>query len=170
LAQPALVLLTDETSTYPRLARAVCGQERLLHRRTRAKLARDTWNPLFAIHHTEAMARDHRGRPCRESWLASKQRRYLDLALQLWMTYRNHVRRRFNCDEESPAQDPSGRPGAVDDFFDDPKRTGTGKPGSSPGLARESVNREDSILAAGAARRRERSPAAEAGRQWARGG
>ncbi len=85
LALPALVLLTDETSTHPRLAR-------------------DTWNPLFAVHRMEAMARDPMGRPCRESWLASEQRRYQDLALQPWMTYRNHVRRRCNHDEESPAQ------------------------------------------------------------------
>ena len=100
----SVVLFTDEKSTYPRLARAVFGKERLLHRRTSSKLVRDTWNPLFAINHTEAMARDHMGRLRRESWLASKQRRYLDLALQLWMTYRNYVRRRFNYDEESPAQ------------------------------------------------------------------
>ena len=40
----------------------------------------------------------------RDSWLVSKKRRYLDLGLQLWMAYRNYVRRRFNYDEESPAQ------------------------------------------------------------------
>jgi len=96
--------LTDETFTFPRLARAVCGKERLLHRRTRAKLARDTWISLFVIHHTEAMARDPMGRLRRESWFFSKQRRYLDLALQLWMTDHNHVRRRFHYAEESPAQ------------------------------------------------------------------
>ncbi|MEQ1893413.1 MAG: hypothetical protein ABL998_12775, partial [Planctomycetota bacterium] len=40
----------------------------------------------------------------RESWLVSKKRRFLDLALQLHMAYRNLVRRRFNADEVSPAQ------------------------------------------------------------------
>ena len=99
-----VVLLTDEKSTYPRLARAAFGKERLLHEQTNSKLVRGTWNPLFAINHTEAMARDHMGRLRRESWLASKKRRYLDLALQLWMTYRNYVRRRFNYDGGSPAQ------------------------------------------------------------------
>ncbi len=34
----------------------------------------------------------------------SKKRRYLDLGLALWMAWRNYVRRRYNRDEESPAQ------------------------------------------------------------------
>jgi hypothetical protein len=50
------------------------------------------------------MARDLMGRLRRESWLVSKKRRYLDLALQVFMAYRNYVRRRFNRDRESPAQ------------------------------------------------------------------
>ena len=61
-------------------------------------------NPLFPINHTEAMARDLMGRLRRRSWLASKKRRYLDLGLQIFMAYRNLVRRRFNWDEESPAE------------------------------------------------------------------
>ena len=100
----SVVLSSDEKSTYPSLARATFGKERLVHHRTSSKLLRGTWNPLFAINHTDAMARDHMGRLRRESWLASKKRRYLDLAFQLWMTYRNYVRRRFNYDEESSAQ------------------------------------------------------------------
>ncbi|MFN0006713.1 MAG: hypothetical protein ACKVXR_02305, partial [Planctomycetota bacterium] len=40
----------------------------------------------------------------RESWLVSKLRRYLDLGLHVFMAYRNYVRRRFNYDEESPAE------------------------------------------------------------------
>ena len=63
-----------------------------------------TWNPLFAINHTEAMARDLSGRLRRESWLVSKQRRYLDIALHVFIAYRNLVRRRFNHDVASPAQ------------------------------------------------------------------
>ena len=33
--------------------------------------------PLFPINHTEAILRDHTGRLRRQSWLASKLRRYL---------------------------------------------------------------------------------------------
>ena len=50
------------------------------------------------------MARDLLGRLRRESWLVSKKRRYLDLGLQVWIAYRNYVRRRFNRDRFSPAQ------------------------------------------------------------------
>jgi hypothetical protein len=99
-----VLLTTDEKSTYPLLARRVFGTERLKHLRVNSKLARTTWNPLFPINHTEAMARDLLGRLRRDSWLVSKKRRYLDLGIQLWMAYRNYVRRRFNWDEESPAQ------------------------------------------------------------------
>ncbi len=95
---------SDEKSTYPFLARCVFGAKRLVHERTNSKLARRTWNPLFPINHTEAMARDLTGRLRRESWLVSKKRRFLDLGLQLWMAYRNYVRRRFNYDHESSAQ------------------------------------------------------------------
>lgn len=99
-----VLLLTDEKSSYPKLAREAFGEERLVHERTNSKLARGSWNPLFPINHTDAMARDHIARLRRQSWLASKKRRYLDLGVQIWMAYRNYVRRRFNYDDESPAQ------------------------------------------------------------------
>jgi hypothetical protein len=99
-----VVLRTDEKSTYPGLAEQAFGPGRLEHLCTNSKLARKTWNPLFPINHTEAMARDLCGRLRRESWLASKKRRYLELGVQLWMSYRNYVRRRFNFDRESPAE------------------------------------------------------------------
>jgi hypothetical protein len=99
-----VVLETDEKASYPNHARRAFGAARLVHRTTNSQLARGTWNPLFPINHTEAMARDLCGRLRRESWLVSKERRYLDLGLQLWMAYRNLVRRRFNHDRESPAQ------------------------------------------------------------------
>ena len=99
-----VVLETDEKSTYPGLAAEVFGADRLEHRTTNSQLARMTWNPLFPINHTEAMLRDLSGRLRRESWLSSKQRRYLDLGLHLAMAYRNYVRRRFNFDEKSAAQ------------------------------------------------------------------
>ena len=99
-----VVLDTDEKSSYVGLARKIFGREKLLHRRTSGRLPRTASNPLFPINHTEAMARDLTGRLRRESWLASKKRRYLDLGLQIFMAWRNFVRRRFNEDEESPAQ------------------------------------------------------------------
>lgn len=97
-------LHTDEKSSYPAAARAAFGEERLVHRTTNSKLARGTWNALFAINHSEAMARDLLGRLRRESWLVTKKGRFLDLAMQTWAAYRNFVRRRFNRDEESPGQ------------------------------------------------------------------
>jgi len=97
-------LFTDEKATYPGLAEQAFGAERLVHERTNSRLARGTWNPLFPINHTEALARDLIGRLRRESWLVSKKRRYLDIALHLWIAWRNYVRRRFNYDEQSSAQ------------------------------------------------------------------
>ena len=95
---------SDEKSVYPSLAARAFGARRLAHETTNSKLARGTWNPLFPINHTEAMARDLMGRLRRESWLVSKRRRYLDIALHVFIAYRNYVRRRFNRDRESPAQ------------------------------------------------------------------
>jgi transposase-like protein len=95
---------TDEKSVYPKLLRQTFGARRLVHTQTNSKLARTTWNPLFPINQTEAIARDLMGRLRRESWLVSKRRRWLDVALHVFIAYRNYVRRRFNDDEESPAQ------------------------------------------------------------------
>lgn len=103
-AGATVVFSSDEKSSYPGLSKQAFGRRRLVHERTNSELARGTWNPLFPINHTEAMARDLMGRLRRESWLVSKKRRFLDLGLQLWSAYRNYVRRRFNHDEESPAQ------------------------------------------------------------------
>jgi transposase-like protein len=100
----AVHLSTDEKATYPKAARKAFGPRPVWHEQTNSQLARTTWNPLFPINHTEAMMRDHQGRLRRESWLVSKRRRYLDLAVQVWMAYRNYVRRRFNFDDQSPAQ------------------------------------------------------------------
>ena len=105
---------TDEKSTYPALLSEGFGKERLVHSKTNRRLARMTWNPLFPINHTEAMARDLMGRLRRDSWLVSKHRRWLDVALHVFIAYRNYVRRRFNVDQESPAQTPWVRPASVD--------------------------------------------------------
>ncbi len=97
-------LSSDEKSTYPALARRAFAGQRLLHSRTSSKLARTVENPLFAINHTEAMARDLMGRLRRRSWLASKRGWCLDLHLQMYASYRNWARPRFNRDQESPGQ------------------------------------------------------------------
>ena len=99
-----VLLDTDEKPSYRAAAERAFGKNRLLHRQTNSQLVRATWNPLFAINHEEAMMRDLMGRLRRRSWLVSKKRRYLDLGLHVHMAYRNLVRRRFNGDDESPAQ------------------------------------------------------------------
>ncbi len=102
--QNRVVLETDKKSSYSGLAAQAFGKNRLVHRTTSSRLPRTTANPLFPINHTEAMLRDLTGRLRRESWLVSKRRRYLDLGLQIFIAYRNLVRRRFNFDRESPAE------------------------------------------------------------------
>ncbi len=102
--QSRITLYTDEKRTYPGLARAAFGQRKLTHLKTNSKLARTTSNPLFPINHEDARLRDMSGRLRRQSWLVSKKRRFLDLALHMHMAFRNLVRSRFNSDEESPAQ------------------------------------------------------------------
>ncbi len=99
-----VMLETDKKSSYVALAQQAFGKGRLRHRTTSSRLPRTIDNPLFAINQTEAIARDLIGRLRRQSWLASKKRRYLDLALQIFASYRNYVRRRFNTDDFSPAQ------------------------------------------------------------------
>jgi hypothetical protein len=100
-----LVIETDEKRSYPSLIRQVFGGERrIVHGKTSSTRLRDVSNPLFAINQTEAIARDLMGRLRRQSWLVSKKRRYLDVALALFMAWRNLVRRRFNHDDESPGQ------------------------------------------------------------------
>ena len=99
-----LVIETDEKRSYPSLLRQVFGGHRIAHDTTKSTRKRDVSNPLFPINQTEALARDLMGRLRRQSWLVSKKRRYLDLALALFIAWRNLVRRRFNHDEESPAQ------------------------------------------------------------------
>jgi len=97
---------TDKKRSYPALIKeAFPGQREIAHGQTSSTRTRDVSNPLFAINQTEAIARDLMGRLRRQSWLASKKRRYLDLALAMFMTWRNLVRRRFNHDEFSPAED-----------------------------------------------------------------
>jgi hypothetical protein len=93
---------TDEKATYPQLLRGAFGPHHE-HRRTSSREPRDTRNLLFPINHMNAMTRYLAGRLRRRSWLASKQRRYLDLQLHLFMAYKNYVRPRFNSDQQTPA-------------------------------------------------------------------
>ena len=95
---------TDEKLTYPMLIRAAFPGKPIVHRRTSSKAPRTVKNPLFPINHTEAIARDLMGRLRRRSWLVSKKRRYLDIAFQLWMAWKNYVRPRFNGEAKSAAQ------------------------------------------------------------------
>jgi transposase-like protein len=102
----SLGIETDEKRSYPALIQEALGRERkIYHGTTKSTRMRDISNPLFAINQTEAIARDLMGRLRRQSWLVSKKRRYLDLALALFMAWRNLVRRRFNHEEHSPAQE-----------------------------------------------------------------
>lgn len=96
---------TDEKRTYPKLIEEAFGPGRPIeHQTTKSTRIRDKSNPLFAINQTEAMARDLMGRLRRQSWLVSKKRRFLVLALFVFATWRNLVRRRFNHDDGSPAE------------------------------------------------------------------
>jgi len=95
---------TDEKLVYPELLREAFSQHRVLHRTTNSQRERTVWNPLFPINQTEAIMRDLMGRLRRESWLVSKKRRWLDVALHVFLAYRNYVRTRFNTDDFTPAQ------------------------------------------------------------------
>lgn len=105
LAHEEVRIETDQKKSYPALIREAFGQgRRIVHKTTSSRRVRNAANPLFAINQTEAMARDLLGRLRRRSWLHSKERRYLDLGLALFMAWRNYVRRRFNHDPRSAAQ------------------------------------------------------------------
>ncbi len=99
-----ITLRSDEKRTYPGLAKAAFGKSRLTHLKTNSKVPRTPWNPLFPINHEDARLRDMSGRLRRQSWLVSKKRRFLDLALQMHMAVRNLVKTRFNHDRETPAE------------------------------------------------------------------
>ena len=100
----SLAIDTDKKPVYAGLIRRAFQGIRIHHRKTSSRLERDVCNPLFPINQTEAMMRDLTGRLRRESWLVSKKQRWLDVALHIFIAYRNLVRRRFNTDEASAAQ------------------------------------------------------------------
>ena len=100
---PKVVLRTDKKDLYRTLAQQVFGEARIEHLQFSSRLPRSPANPIFRINLTAAIARDLNGRLRRRSWLASKQRHFLELQLGIFMTYRNFVRRRVNQDERTPA-------------------------------------------------------------------
>lgn len=102
--QSCLLIDTDKKAIYPSLIAQAFEGIHLVHRRTSSFDERDTSNPLFPINQTEAVMRDLTGRLRRESWLVSKKRRWLDVALHIFVAKRNLVRSRFNKDKVSAAQ------------------------------------------------------------------
>ena len=98
------VLVSDEKTTYPVIAKRVFGDQLVGVKQYSSKLPRNTENPLFRINLTNAMARDLNGRLRRRSWLVSKLRKFLRCQLGYFMAYRNYVRVRFNQEKKTPAQ------------------------------------------------------------------
>ncbi len=100
LAGGELVLETDQKGSYATIGREVFGK-RLVHQRTSSRLPRTTFNPLFPINTTLAMTRDNLGRLRRQSWLVTKERECLRGHMNLFLVYRNYIRKRFNRDQEA---------------------------------------------------------------------
>ena len=100
-----LTLLSDEKASYGTLVREVFGAL-AVHETTPGTAPRTAHNPLFPINTTLAMTRDNNGRLRRRSWLVSKECKCLIQQAQLFLVYRNYMRRRFNYDgaEETPAK------------------------------------------------------------------
>ena len=100
-----LTLQSDEKGSYGTLVREVFG-DLAVHETTPGTAPRTAHNPLFPINTTLAMTRDNNGRLRRRSWLVSKECECLIQQVQLFLVYRNYMRRRFNYDraEETPAK------------------------------------------------------------------
>ena len=95
--------VSDKKHLYGSMLRRYIGRG-ARHTRISSKEPRDQRNPLKHINLTNAMARDLNGRLRRESWLVSKERRYLRLQLHVFVAYRNFIRRRVNREQPTPAQ------------------------------------------------------------------
>ena len=98
-----ITIRSDRKKSYPRLLRTAFGAARIDHLQVSSRARRNTFNPLFPINLTNAMLRDLMGRLHRRSWLASKERRYLDQHLGLAVVFRNYVRPWKNGAAEPPA-------------------------------------------------------------------
>jgi hypothetical protein len=94
--------ITDKKQVYGALLRRYF-KDQVPHTTISSKQKRDQTNPLRQINLTNAMARDLNGRLRRESWLVSKQRKFLKIQLHVFAAYRNFIRRRVNWERETPA-------------------------------------------------------------------
>lgn len=99
LGGTGLALETDQKGSYATIAKEVFGK-RVVHMTTSSKQARTTCNPLFPINTTLAMTRDNLGRLRRQSWLVTKVGKYLRGHMNLFLVYRNYIRKRFNRDKK----------------------------------------------------------------------
>ena len=107
ISEGPVTLVCDRKLSYPGLARRAFGEDRVEVQQHSSKLARNTANPLFRINLTNAMFRDLAGRLRRRSWLASKKRHCLRIALAFVICYRNYIRPRFNRDERAEVRTPA---------------------------------------------------------------
>lgn len=86
-----LVVATDKKTTYPGLLAARLPGT-YTHARHDSTAERTRHNPLFPINHILGMLRDGPSRLVRRSWAASKERRWLELHVWIWIAYRNYIR------------------------------------------------------------------------------
>ncbi len=84
--------ITDDKRTYSRLGKEVFGNRIASHVRVSSQAPRNAANPLFAINHTFALARDMVSRLVRRSWAASKKHEALNRHLWCFIAWRNYVR------------------------------------------------------------------------------
>jgi transposase-like protein len=94
-----LTVRTDDKACYRTRIAEVLGP-RAEHLTTPGCAPRTQFNPLFAINITIAMSRDYCSRLRRRSWLVSKKKERLQNHLDVYIAYRNYVRRRFQTDDE----------------------------------------------------------------------
>lgn len=95
---------SDRKHSYVTLIRKAFRGREVFHTRVSSKAPRGAGTRLFAINHTEAIYRDHLARLRRDSWTATKKRRFLELFLRAYQSLRNWVAPRFNGEDRSPGQ------------------------------------------------------------------
>ena len=147
---------SDKKTSYVRLLRNAFGESRLAHQRVSSRAPRTPWNPLFPVNLTNAMLRDLMGRLHRRSWLASKQRRYLDDHLGLTVVFRNYVRPWKNGEPDTPGtrlgftdrpMTPQEMVAWRQDFGREHSVHPLGRPGHTAGIYRRTMTRIRKLLA-----------------------
>lgn len=98
-----VVLESDRKISYGTLARRLLAPE-LLHLTHDSRARRDRANPLFPINHTNAMLRYCLARLRRRSWCVSRQRIWLQMALDMYAGWFNYCRGITIKTKVSPAQ------------------------------------------------------------------